>query len=101
MFLGPQKDHRPQIWWVRECLQYLKDQSRFLSKGSRLPILGLYPLLTRAMKQPQKVPASFHTDQYPPKLFFFHFSFSLFLISISICQITTEPSRAIETPPPP
>lgn len=44
MCLGPQKDHRPQTWWVREGLHYLKDQARFLSKGSRLPIPGLYLL---------------------------------------------------------
>ena len=75
--LGPQKDHRPQTWWVREGLQYLKDPSRFLNKGSRLPIPGLYPLISHAMKHPQKAPASFHTDQHPPKHFFFHFSFSL------------------------
>ena len=77
MCLGPQKDHRPQTWWVREGLQYLKDPSRFLNKGSRLPIPGLYPLISHAMKHPQKAPASFHTDQHPPKHFFFHFSFSL------------------------
>ena len=94
--LGPQKDHRPQIWWVRECLQYLKDQSRFLSKGSRLPIPGLYPLLTCAMKQPRKVPASFHTDQHPPKLFFLIFlspcSLSLYLY-VKLLLSLQEPQK--------
>lgn len=101
--LGPQKDHRPQTWWVREGLQYLKDPSRFLNKGSRLPIPGLYPLISHAMKHPQKAPASFHTDQHPPKHFFFSFFFlpGLSLFLISVCQITTESSRATETPPPP